>query len=97
MDKTIHKHLDNKDALIEKVKKDLEDASSSLDLNELIANPEETLSLFSHNLANEMVSKYGVNFIEEGRRFAKDVVAKRSPIVVEKSKDPNKNKEEFNG
>lgn len=97
LDKTIHKHLDNKDLLIDKVKKDLDGVSSSLDLNELIANPEETLHFFAMNVANELVSKYATYFVDEGRRFAQDVVESRKPIVIDTSKDPNKNKEDFNG
>lgn len=93
MDKTIHKHLDNRDALHEEVKKDFDGIVSQLSLDDILQNPEQTLMDFAEEVGNDAIIKYAPLFIEEGQRFAKDIMAKR--IVVDKTKDPNFNKEEF--
>lgn len=95
MDKTIHKHLDNKDDLLEKVKKDIERFQGSLDLDAVLEDPEEALLGFAEAMATEVIGRHAQSFVREGQRFAQDVIKKRTPVVVEDSKDPHENKEEF--
>jgi hypothetical protein len=92
MDKTIHKHLDRRDALLDKVKAEMQGAQVDIDLELVLEDPESALQLFAEDLANEMLGRYARIFVEEGRTFARDVMAKRTPIVVDKGNDPNANK-----
>lgn len=97
MDKAIHKTLDNRESLTEKVEKDLEKGFRSLDLKEVLSSPEEVLTDFVEELADQLLDRYMVAYMQEGRRFAREVMSKRKPVEIQPGSDPNLNKDEVQG
>lgn len=95
MDKLIHRTLDNRDALHERVKKDIEALQKGLDLHALLEAPEKTLQEFASGVTEEIVSRYADAYVEEGVQFARAVIAKRTPVQVDPAGDPELNKGEL--
>jgi hypothetical protein len=93
MDKTIHKHLDNRMDIQESATKMLEEVLAGIDLKAVIANPKGELARVAH-IAMGVTESHAKDAAEEGIRFAKETMAK-GKVVVEPGKDPNLNEGEL--
>ena len=82
MDKTIHRHLDLVDDLLEKVQKDIDKLYEGLSLKDILEDPETVLLEFSEEVAAFVIQKYGDDFVRLGIDFAEAVKKKRTPIEV---------------
>jgi len=92
LDKVIIKHLDEMDKIEEAIDKDIEKLYKMLDIDVLMQEPEEVLGVFVTRVQNILEDKYFPEAAKKGIEFAEKVKADGS-IEVEKSNNPNLNKE----
>lgn len=94
MDRLIHKTLDNRQTLHDQLREDVDGLFKRLDLKAVILDPETVLKEFAEQVSLAVTEKYGPAYVEEGISFAQAVIAKRTPIVVDDSTNPNLNKDQ---
>ena len=92
MDKILHKHLDNRLDIQESAKKMLEAVLDSIDLKAVVTKPEAELARIGH-VAMGIAEAHAREAVEEGQRFAKEVIAK-GKVLFQESEDPNLNEDE---
>lgn len=97
MDKVIHRHLDKRMDIQEKVADKAEAAVDDLDLDALLSNPERELSRVA-KVAMVLVHGNAQEAATEGQRFAREVKKKDDEdkeILFQKTRDPKANEGEL--
>ena len=92
MDKTIHKHLDNRLDIQESAAKMLERVFLDIDIKAVLKDPKAQLAKIAH-VAMAVTETHAKDALVEGLRFAKEVKSKGKVSFVE-SEDPSLNKED---
>ena len=91
LSKILHGHLDEMDLIDEKVRTDVDKIFSSIDKQALIKDPQKVLLETIEEVKKILVSKYQPQAAVQGIDLAKEI--KKRDVVVDPSKDPNKNEE----
>ena len=92
LDNTIHKHLDQMDALKEQIDKEVDDVLAKIDIDELIDDPEGYLLGVVEAVKEDIVDKFAEKAVKLGEQFGKAINSK-DEIVIDESTNPRKNKE----
>lgn len=95
MDKTIHKHLDNRLDLQEASTTMLEEVFASMDVKALIKNPKAEFARVAH-VAMGVAEAHMKDAAREGVRFAREVQEKGA-ITFKDTEDPKANEEDAPG
>ena len=96
MDNTIHKHLDQMDALREKINKEIDEKISLIDIGDLINDPNEYLAALVESVKEDIIDQRVEEAMNLGEKFAKDI-EKKDEIIVDDSSNPRKNNELVDG
>lgn len=97
MDKLINSHIDDIDDLAEELDAIIDDAISGIDIAALVKNPTAELQRVIEEVKQIFLEKYAPQAVEAGIDFAKKIqerIDKDKEIIIDKSKDPNLNKDE---
>ncbi len=92
LDDTIHKHLDQMDALKEQIDKEVDEVLAKIDIDELIDDPEGYLLGVVEAVKEDIVDKFAEKAVSLGEEVAK-AIEKKDEIIVDESSNPEKNKE----
>lgn len=87
---TLHAHVDEMDALEEKMQEDIDKAIAAIDIEALMANPQATMDETIKTIENFLVENYAAEALSIGKRLS--VALQKKDIVIDPSKDPEKNK-----
>lgn len=97
MDKLINKHIDTLEELESELDIIVEDAIASIDIEALVKNPTAELERVVEEVKEVFLKEYAPQAVEAGIDFAKKIqerIEQDKDIIVDKSKDPNLNKDE---
>ena len=93
MDKTIHKHLDKKEAIYQRIQELILQTYQELSLPEILTNPENELAIFSEDLTQKIIDKFSTELILEGVNFADEVMKMPKPVEIQPGNDPKLNED----
>jgi hypothetical protein len=92
LDKVIHKHLDEMDAIHADIEKDIDALMKEIDVKAIMSDPENALLAIIGIVQNEISVPYIERAVNAGKKLAK-AIEKDGEIVVEDTNDPKRNAE----
>lgn len=95
LDKHIHAHLDKQDKLEIAIEDDIDALLKMVSIKKLIDNPQEVLLAIITEVKDNIKENYAQQSIENGIQFAKDVRKANEDIKIQRTKDPQLNKDDI--
>jgi hypothetical protein len=92
IDKRIHRHIDAIDIVEEKMVKEIDRIYSALSIDEIMANPEESLMQATGEIFNLFERDFALDAISLGINFAKEIKDAKDDIVIPDTEDSNLNR-----
>jgi len=96
MDKIINSHVDKLESIEEQLDRIIEQEISQIDIDEVIKDPQNTLSIMAQNIKDIFLEKYGHDVVELGIQFGKAIqkkIEQDKTIKVDDSNNPKLNAE----
>ena len=97
MHRVVNNHVDKVEEIEDDINAVITEEIAKIDIDEAVAAPLATLALVADNIKRIFLDRHAKEAVELGVDFGKDVKKKiedDKTIKVDKSKDPNLNKEE---
>lgn len=94
MDKLINIHIDNVEKLEEKIDVIIQRETAKIDINEILASPEEALSMVAGRIKRIFLDEFADRAVELGFDFGRKVnekIEQDKTIKIDDSKDPKLN------
>ncbi len=92
LDKQIHAHLDKQDKLEIGIEDDIDALMKIVNIGKLISNPKEVLFAIVKEIGDNINNNYAQDSINNGIEFAKGVIKTKADIKVQKTSNPELNK-----
>lgn len=96
IDVIINKHIDRMDKIEDRFEKDLEGIFSSMNVDEIMADPEGAMLAVVEIIKERVEDEYAKEAINEGIRFAETLEDSGRDIVIQDTDDPNLNEDIVN-
>lgn len=94
MDKLINAHVDKIEALEEKLNAIIDEETAKIDIDEVIASPQTTLSVVAERIKRIFLDEYAHEAIELGFDFGRTIkkrIEQDKVIKIDDSNNPNLN------
>jgi hypothetical protein len=96
MDKLINSHIDKIDDIEEQLDRIIEQEISQINIDDVIADPQNALLIVAQNIKDIFLDKYGHDVVEMGIQFGKAIkkkIEQDKTIKIDDSNDPKLNAE----
>ena len=93
LDKLLHRHIDKMDELEASVIADIDKAMAAIDIRLLIADPHSVMMDTVEMIRHQILTKYAKEATRAGFDLARDIEELDRNILIDPSKDPEKNKD----